>query len=327
MANPLDRGAGAGGAEPVAEGLGLLHEDGRSVRATWNGNELFRYVYTPWEPQLESPRPYFHPLRTLGGDLVSVYRPHDHVWHKGISFALSNVGTENFWGGVTCVRDEKEGYKYKQLDNNGAMRHQGLDLLALRDGVLRFDEELLWITQGGEKYITEKRRIGVTAFPELGAWQLTFESTMDNVSDDIIAFGSPGTNGRDNAGYSGLFWRGPRSFSHGQIVTPEGTGGDELMGTRGPWMGFVGRHDGQGTASTLVFRDNADNFCHPTEWFARTGIYAVVCPAPFFSEEYPLASDTSFTLRYDVSIADGPLDQEGCETLVDKAACVDLLAD
>ncbi|MEV0291803.1 PmoA family protein [Kribbella sp. NPDC050820] len=321
MANPLSRLAGTGGAEPVADGLELLHEDGRSVRATWKGNELFRYVYAPWEPQFESPKPYFHPLRTLGGDLVSVYRPHDHVWHKGISFSLSNVGTENFWGGVTYVRDEG----YKQFDNNGAMRHQGFEILALRDGVLRFDEELLWITQGGEKYVAERRRVGVTAFPELGAWQLTFESTMENVSGDTIAFGSPTTEGRENAGYSGLFWRGPRSFSNGLVITPEGAGGDELMGTRGPWMGFVGRHDGQGVASTLIFRDHTDNFCHPTEWFVRTGVYAVVCPAPFFSEEYPLAAGTSFTLRYDVAIADGPLDQEGCETLVDKAACVDLL--
>jgi hypothetical protein len=39
------------------------------------------------------------------------------------------------------------------------------------------------------------------------------------------------------AGYGGLFWRGPRSFT-GTVVTPGGTGGtggDELMGSRGAW--------------------------------------------------------------------------------------------
>ena len=61
--------------------------------------ELFTYVYAATDPQLESPRPYIHPLRTLDGDLVSIYRPHDHVWHKGITWSLPHFGHENFWGG------------------------------------------------------------------------------------------------------------------------------------------------------------------------------------------------------------------------------------
>ena len=47
-----------------------------------------------WSP----PRPYFHPVRTLGGDVVSLYRPHDHVWHKGIALSLPNVGNRELLG-------------------------------------------------------------------------------------------------------------------------------------------------------------------------------------------------------------------------------------
>ncbi len=74
----------------------LAHGDG-SVRGSWQGSELFRYVYQPPDPVIESPRPYFHPVKTLGGDLVSLQRPHDHAWHKGIAWSLSNVGPANFW--------------------------------------------------------------------------------------------------------------------------------------------------------------------------------------------------------------------------------------
>ena len=42
--------------------------------------ELFRYVYRPQMAPEESPKPYFHPMRTLAGNVVTIYRPYDHVW-------------------------------------------------------------------------------------------------------------------------------------------------------------------------------------------------------------------------------------------------------
>ena len=53
--------------EPSRPGLALDHEHDRSLRVHHGGVELFRYVYRTWDPQVESPRPYFHPVRTLGG--------------------------------------------------------------------------------------------------------------------------------------------------------------------------------------------------------------------------------------------------------------------
>src|SRR5882762_4515694 len=105
-------------------GLTLTDEDGRALRISYGEAELLRYVYRPWDDQLESPRPYFHPVRTLGGNLVTLYRPHDHVWHKGIAWSLPNVGPANFWGGPTFLRDGG----YQQLANNGAMRHREFEL-------------------------------------------------------------------------------------------------------------------------------------------------------------------------------------------------------
>ncbi len=39
----------------------------------------------------------------LAGDTVPLFRPHDHVWHKGIAWSLPHVGEHNFWGGPTYV--------------------------------------------------------------------------------------------------------------------------------------------------------------------------------------------------------------------------------
>ena len=94
------------------------------------------------------------------------------------------------------------------------------------------------------------------------------------MSDGTLAFGSPTTKGRDNAGYGGLFWRGPRSFTGGLLVAPTGAGGDELRGSRAEWFAFQGRHDETGAHSTVVIVDDRDNPRHPPQWFARTEEFA-----------------------------------------------------
>jgi hypothetical protein len=293
------------------------------VTALSDDRELFRYVFRPDDAQLESPRPYFHPLRTLAGDLVTVYRPHDHVWHKGLALSLPNVGTDNFWGGPTF-----RGGGYLQEHNDGAMRHEAFDLAVAKDGVVRLDERLTWVTESGQTPLLERRRIAATDEPRESAapaWLLAFETTIANVSGADIAIGSPTTEGRPNAGYGGLFWRGPRSFTGGTMLTPDDVGGDELMGTRAPWLAFVGRHDGHGGASTLVFRDSPRNFSYPSQWFVRSTPFAAVCPAPFFDTECTVGEGAALTLRYDIAIADGALDPAACARLAERAAARDLL--
>jgi Family of unknown function (DUF6807) len=298
-----------------------LRIDETEVTALADDRELFRYVYRPGEAQLESPRPFFHPVRTLRGDLVTIYRPHDHIWHKGIALSLPHVGAENFWGGPTFRNGA-----YVQEPNDGAMRHDDFDLAVVKDDEVRLDERLTWVTESGRTPVTERRRIAAAVVPGAGAaWLLAFETTLVNVSGAEIVIGSPTTAGRPNAGYGGLFWRGPRSFTGGTVVTPDGTGGDELMGTRAPWLAFAGRHDEHGGSSTLVFRDSPANFSYPSQWFVRAAPFAAVCPAPFFDTEFPFGAGAALTLRYDIAVADGSLGPAACARLAGLPAARDLL--
>jgi hypothetical protein len=306
--------------EPSARELQLVHEHDRSLRVRYGAVQLLRYVYRPWDEQLESPRPYFHPLHTLGGDLVSLYRPHDHVWHKGIAWSLPNVGTENFWGGPTYLR----GRGYVQLPNDGAMRHVGLTDLRTGPEHISVTEDLEWVTQDGQTWFDEQRLFTVTL--AAGGWVLAFATRFTNITGREIILGSPTTQGRDNAGYGGLFWRGPRSFTGGTVYAPGLAGGDELMGTRGPWLGFTGRHDETGRDSTLVFVDGPENLGHPTQWFVRSQMFACVCPAPFFSTEVPVAPGQAVSLRYAVVVADGDPGIDGAQKLADAGrAALDTL--
>jgi hypothetical protein len=282
-------------------------DDDASVRACWDGAELFRYVYLPDDPPAESPRPYLHPVRTLSGELVTDCRPRDHLWHKGISWALPNVGTDNFWGGPTYRR----GDGYLQLDNNGSMRHDGFRELGADGAQASLAERLTWVTAAGEALFTERRAITATVRPDRSAWSCVFRTTMRNVSGRAVAIGSPTTEGRENAGYGGLFWRGPAAFADSRVLTPERAGGDEVMGSRGPWLAYAT------PVATLIFRDSPANPGFPCRWFVRTSPYACVCPAPFFAAEVPVPAAAELTYRYEVVVAAGEFDIGACEALND----------
>lgn len=293
--------------------LGCNHAVGRSIQVTADGTELFTYVYRPTDPQLESPRPYLHPIRTLEGGLVSVFRPHDHVWHKGITWSLPHFGHENFWGGPTFSLE----HGYQQLDNNGSMDHDRVDALDVSDDLVRFAHHLSWHTQSGEHVVDEERSL-TTRLADDG-WVLIYETAMTNVSAETIQIGSPTTAGRPNAGYGGLFWRGPRSFTGGTVLAPQGNGGDELRGQRAAWMGFSGRYDGADGGASLIMVDATENPRHPPEWFVRSEDFAAVCPAPFFSEELPFTPGETLRFRYAVLVANGTSDPTRATTLATQA--------
>jgi hypothetical protein len=306
-----------------AEGI-RFDEAGDRLRLVAGEAVLAEYVFRPANPTLESPRPYLDPIRTRSGELVSLYRPHDHVWHKGITWSLPVVGDENFWGGPTFVRGEG----YVQLPNNGEQRHLRFDGADTDPGagtdtgadigheasIARVAEDLDWVTEAGETIFAERRELAA-ALVDDETWALVFTTRMRNLTDRAIPIGSPTTRGRENAGYGGLFWRGPRSFTGGTILAPGRTGGDELRGERAPWFGFTGRHDGTGSRSTLVMVDDVENVQHPPQWFARTDEFACLCPAPFFSEEHPVEPGAELVERVAVVIADGGADPERAETL------------
>ncbi len=274
-------------------------DSGTAVTVSDANTDLVTYVYRPDSPTLESPKPYLDPIRTRAGRVVSLFRPWDHVWHKGIAWSLPVVGDENFWGGPTFVRGEG----YVQLSNNGAQVLRGAVAATTAEGSVALTHGLDWITEDGAHLFDETRTISARALDD-SAWMLSFTSQMTNTSPAPISIGSPTTRGRENAGYGGLFWRGPRSFTEGVLVTATGTGGDELRGQRHEWMGFEGRHDREDAVSLLVMVDATSNPHHPPQWFARSETFACLNPAPFFSEELVVAPGETASFTYGVGIAD-----------------------
>jgi hypothetical protein len=286
----------------------LNHAYNQQIDYIYHGSKLFSYVYAPETPQIESPRPYFHPLSTLQGSVVTIFRPTDHLWHQGLSLTCAVLSGENFWGGVTYVRDKG----YVQLPNNGSQSHLAWDAIDFNNNLPRMTQTLHWLTQNGKRLLEEKRQISVETVNEKESyWVLRFSTNLLNISGKVLDFGSPTTEGRENAGYGGLFWRGPRSFCGGKVMLDNGLEGEEaIMGQRGRYLSYTGRHDETSDFSTLIFLDSPANPRHPTQWFARNGYAPMACCAFMFDEILALADGDSLKLDYKICIADGELSAE-----------------
>jgi hypothetical protein len=294
----------------------LTHTLGRHVELHAGDRLLFRYDYAPDIPAVEAPKPGFHPLGTLAGETVTLFRPHDHRWHQGLTMTSANLSGENFWGGPTFVDGG-----YAQLDNVGRIEHEGWEAIDSTGALPRLTERLAWITRAGERWLDERRTIDVVEVSrEAGRWTLGLGFDLRNVSGRVLQLGSPTTAGRPMAGYGGLFWRGPRSFLGGRILAAGGQEGPDIMGREAPWLAFGGRHDGRDAASTIVFVDHAENPRHPTRWFVRNDPYACVSCSFMFDEEYPLAPGEGLDLRYRVIVGDGAWEPEEIEEHVARLA-------
>jgi Methane oxygenase PmoA len=262
----------------------LVARNGESV--------LFEYVFRPDLPALLAPRPYFHPVRTLSGVVVTDHQPPDHAWHLGLAYSWPVVNESNLWGGPTYRRDQG----YVQLDNLGRIEH-----VAWKG----FEEALEWIDGDGRRIATERRVIGEPQLDEsAGAWSLALESEVANDGAEELRLGSPTTEGRPMAGYAGLALRGPDSLKGADIVLDAGPVAGEPMGERSTWLGFTA------AGATVAVVEDPLNPGVPNRWFVRTQEYLLIASSPVFDRELHLAPGERLRMGHRLLVGDGVWDAQ-----------------
>jgi hypothetical protein len=270
------------------------------ARLLVGGTEVARYVVDPALDARHGPRPYLHPVRTLGGTVVTDALPADHVWHLGASLAVQDVDGTNLWGGRTYVRDV--GYTWR--DDHGRIAHTGWT----RRSADLLDHRLQWRDPRGGVLLTERRQLAASAVaPDV--WRLDLDSALTAGSEKSVRLGSPATNGRPGgAGYGGFFWRAAAGEPTG---FPAAAAGEEAVnGSAAPWLALVGAGP-DGSAYTLVFAGLGPG----DRWFVRTAMYPGVCVAFAFDSPAEVPAGTTRHGRYQVWVVDGALGPDRCAAL------------
>jgi predicted dehydrogenase len=257
-----------------------------------------------------SPRPYLHPVTTLGGTVVTDHLPADHPWHLGAGFALQDVNGTNFWGGRTYTRDAAA-YVSRQ-------DHGRIELLpASSDAPGKPDtRQLRWLGTHGQPLLTEQRTASREVLGER-VWRLDVSSELTAVVD--VSLGSPGSNGAAGSGYGGFFWRLP-SCSGARVFTSDAEGEPAVHGAVAPWLAWTasfGEVAGirSGQPATLVFRA-PDEAADP--WFVRSSGYPAVGSALAWDRPVALAAGESLRRSLSVWMVDGELSPAAVESLVSQ---------
>ncbi|NKZ05281.1 DUF6807 family protein [Actinomadura latina] len=280
----------------AAQGLKTLSELGfpgslGPVSAPWpetvlraGGQEVAAYVQRGDLQATDAPRPHLHPVRTLGGTVVTETQPDDHVHHFGAGVAISDVDGVNFWGGSTYVPGEGP----KILPNHGRQRRR-----TLRPVGGGYAESLDWVGPDGTVLAAEERTL--TARPVADAWALDFAFTLTGRTGKPLVLQSSACKGRTGAGYGGFFWRAPKDSAGLNAFTGEASGEEAVHGSVTPWLALTS------DAWSLLFVQTTGL----DPWFVRVAEYPGVGPALAWEE--PLTVPDHLTRSITVVVADGRL--------------------
>lgn len=229
-----------------------------------------------------SPRPFLNSVISRGGTPLSVTEPTDHPHHLGVSLAIADVNGTNYWGGRTYVR----GQGSTMVANHGRQRRDDLQM----DGdTLR--EKLSWVDQYGVSQLVEVRELRSAEIE--GGWALRWRSHL-KATLDAITFGSPATNGRDGAGYGGIFWRFAPDIA--RVFSPAGTTERDVHGASTPWLAFT--FPERGTTTILVQGEDE------LPWFVRYAEYLGAGPSVAWDEPRRLAEGGALDLELSAFVVD-----------------------
>jgi hypothetical protein len=281
-----------------------------AVSVTIDGKLLGAYYFGP-----DSPKPYFSPLRSAGGTIVTRGWPmvkdipgesHDHPHHRGMFFAHGDINGVDFWGEGRPVRTAQtaHGTLYSSEDlPKGRTVFRKLEEAAggSDSGRLRADFDL--VGPDGKKIAEETQAY-------------TFRGDANSRTVDceftIRATEGPVKMGDTKEGTFAIRVVKALEEPNVTMLNSEGkTGEKQIWGKRANWVDYSGVVAGEKLGIAIF--DSPSNIKHPTYWHARGyGLFAV---NPFGEHDFyndpkrdgsvTIPAAGALTLRYRVYIHHG----------------------
>lgn len=273
----------------------------KSVEIVAGEREVASYVTSTGLPADETPKPYFHPVRTPAGTVITDFRPDDHLWHHGLWYGMPSVNDSNMWGGVTYVGVDNappETNGYVSLPNQGEIRHLSWESISDSEA----EEQLDWLDRTGAGLLTETRQIQVRQ-PEPSYWVMDFRSTLTNASDVPVVLETPAQGGRPDGGYGGLFLRLNPELRVQDIVGDNGP--LTTSGSASDWI-LVHAESSDGQQVTLGL-GHASDWPREKRWLLRSGNFEGFNWSIAYEDALQLEPGESLSLGHRLLIADGSL--------------------
>jgi hypothetical protein len=262
--------------------------DGRIEITLADGSPIAHYLYDE-----KLPKPCFHPLSTPAGHQITAFQPPDHIWHRGLWFAIKFINQSNFW-------EERPPFGIQK-----ALGQPDCKLTA--PDTLQIIQQLEWTSQATGPVIREHRTIAVSALPD-GSRQIDWTTHLEALQN-LLLDRTPYTTW---GGYGGLAFRAAPEVHGATYLLPDGQSTPNIAGQHYPWAlmrAFVNANDEDKISIGMI--DHPQNLRSPIPWNCRSEEkYNVMYAAFLFHEPMTLAKGGHLTLRHRILYRDGWWDAE-----------------
>jgi len=248
-------------------------------------NVVWRIVADPAEG-----KPYFHPLATPGGTLLTDLRPPDHPWHRGLWWSWKFINGLNYW------EEDRLTHRSQAATELVAARLQPHD-----DNSAELSFSINYHPWNAPPVLAEQRTIKVSA-PANGAYEMDWTADFTACADVLLARtplpGEPG--GGPSGGYAGLSMRLNPATRSWVFENSEGaSGAPALHGKPASWVRFSAGPD----APAVTIFDDSKNLRYPTPWFLRQDM-PYFSPALLFAKPLHMGTGEKLHLHYRIFITD-----------------------
>ncbi|MFO7617973.1 MAG: PmoA family protein [Bacteroidales bacterium] len=243
-------------------------------------------------------KPFFHPVYSLDGILITSEAPADHPWHLGLWFCWKYINGLNYW--------EYQGDP-KLAVSEGRTNLVGTRIRKSRDGSARITQKLLYHPweRKDQPVMKETRTTTVTAPRSDRGYLISIEHQFTALTDVLLDRTPAQTNAEGIAwgGYAGLSIR-----FDGQLSSPRyfSAATDSMKsGERAPWVSArLVAPDGRKVQVTIL--EDPGNPGHPTPWYCinrPAQQFWFYSPAILYHEALALKAGEKLVLRYRVMVA------------------------
>jgi hypothetical protein len=244
------------------------------------------------------PRPFFHPLRTADGKIVTRGYPmitdipgeaKDHPHHRSSWFTFGDVDGVDYWGEAS--------------KKPGKIVHRSIDRMdGGQKGTLAVTMD--WVDDNGRKVLTQKEEVVFRGDSSRRSMDFTIALTPVN---GAVTF-------RDTKeGMFAVRLITTLEEKSGGLITNSrgGVGEKNTWGKKAEWVDYTGQIEG--TPGGVTMMDHPSSFRHPTTWHVRA--YGLFAANPFGLRDFTgdknqdgsfkLEPGKNLTFRYRILIHPG----------------------
>jgi hypothetical protein len=250
-------------------------------------------------------KPFFHPVSSPDGTLLTAEAPDDHLWHLGQWFCWKYINKLNYW--------EYEGDPKKAV-SEGRTEIKTRDIKTKRQGEARVVMKILYHPwdKPDEIVMVEKRTIKMSAPEADGSYYFEYDMIFVPLVDVLLDRTPVQTNasGVTWGGYAGLSMRFDQKLSDPKYFSDKR---DSVINGEGNPYVAANLKTPEGKTVQLVIVDHPDNPRYPSAWYTinrPNDRFWFFSPALLYHSSMELKAGKPMRLRYKVIMPAVPLTSE-----------------